>query len=265
MALALCVSLVVYAGLAAILVGGMSLVRPLRLLMIRRRRQGLVLLGTGLLMIPTGVWFPWPLRKSNGAARIDQWLPEYQFVEFHETTVKARPDAVYAAIRAVRANEIALFETLVWIRHPPLPWRARPVSILNPDANTPILDVATRSGFVWLDDTPREIVVGTIVCCRGARARSADEFKSLTRAGVARAAMNFRIDDAGGGVSRVTTETRVAATDTWSRRHFGAYWSLIFPGSSLIRYGWLDAIRRKAEASAAGSDRTAPPPAAPSR
>jgi hypothetical protein len=166
--------------------------------------------------------------------------------------VRARPEAVYRAIHAVTANEIRAFRTLTWIRRGGRPAGPHGESILDPAWNEPILDVATRSGFVWLaDERPREALVGTVVCCAGARVRDASEFAALTRPGIAKAAMNFRVEDAGGGYSRVTTETRVAATNAGARRRFGAYWSLIYPGSSLIRYGWLDAIRRRAEGESA--------------
>jgi hypothetical protein len=61
--------------------------------------------------------------------------------------------------------------------------------------------------------------------------------------------MNFRIEELGGGECRVTTETRVFATDAATRRRFGTYWAFIYPGSSLIRWGWLRAIKKRAEAS----------------
>jgi hypothetical protein len=47
----------------------------------------------------------------------------------------------------------------------------------------------------------------------------------------------------------VTTETRVFATDAAARRSFGLYWAFIYPGSALIRHGWLRAIKLRAEAS----------------
>jgi hypothetical protein len=46
---------------------------------------------------------------------------------------------------------------------------------------------------------------------------------------------------------RLTTETRVLATDSRTRRLFAAYWRLILPGSALMRRTWLAAIRRRAE------------------
>jgi hypothetical protein len=59
--------------------------------------------------------------------------------------------------------------------------------------------------------------------------------------------MNFLVEDAGDGFSSVTTETRVYTTDTFARRHFAAYWRIIYPGSALIRRMWLRAIAHRAE------------------
>jgi hypothetical protein len=59
--------------------------------------------------------------------------------------------------------------------------------------------------------------------------------------------MNFRVDRDGAGGCTLSTETRVFATDPASRRHFAAYWRVIYPGSALIRRMWLRAIRLRAE------------------
>jgi hypothetical protein len=248
MSVALLVSVVTYAGLALVVVGALSILWPLRFLRIRSRRTGLLALLAGALLVPTGWWWPWPQRHGSGASQLDAFVPDYQFVERHQTRVHAPPEAVYRAIRAVTAEEIRTFRTLTWIRraggHNP-PGRE---SILEPDWRTPILDVATRSGFVWLaDQPPREALVGTVVCCRGARVEDARAFRELARPGIARAAMNFEVEDAGSGYSRVTTETRVVAHDPATRRRFGLYWAWIYPGSALIRLGWLEAVRRRAE------------------
>lgn len=65
--------------------------------------------------------------------------------------------------------------------------------------------------------------------------------------GFALAAMNFELEDDGPGACRVTTETRVHATDARSRRLFATYWRTIYPGSALIRRLWLRAVRLRAE------------------
>lgn len=245
---ALLVSVLTYAGLALTVAGAVSLLRPLRFLRIRTRRVALGVIALGMPLVSAGAWWPWPEQRATGISKLDAFVPSFQFVELHETRMRATPEAVYRAIRAVRADEIRTFRTLTSIRSPRLPWRQRRESIMNAGQD-PILDVSTRSGFIWLADEPgREAVVGTIVCCRGPRPSTPEQFRGLTQAGFAKAGMNFRIEDLGGGHCRVTTETRVFATDRGSRRRFGLYWAFIYPGSSLIRHGWLAAIKERAEA-----------------
>ena len=247
--LPLLVSTLTYAGLILLVAGAVSLLKPLRFLRIHSRRAALLLLPIGLLLAYAGAWWPWAEQRGSGSTRLDAFVPAYQFVEFHTTRVRGTPESIYRAIRAVSAGEIRAFRTLTWIRHPRFPWSKRRESILDPGVDQPILDVATRTSFVWLADEPaREAVVGTVVCCRGTRLANADAFRSLTQPGVAKAGMNFRIEDLGGGECRVTTETRIFATDEATRRRFGLYWALIYPGSALIRGGWLEAIKKRAEA-----------------
>lgn len=119
----------------------------------------------------------------RGAARIDEFAPWFQFEEFHERTVRATPEHVDRAIRSVPAEEIRLFRLLTWIRNPRRPWIREPENILNPPSKVPILDVATRSGFVMLSDEPgREIVLGTLVVRpAGARLAVSDDPAATAR------------------------------------------------------------------------------------
>ena len=55
-------------------------------------------------------------RVAQPATRLDAFVPAWQFGEFHELRVNASPARVYAAIDAVRADDIRLFRTLTWIR-----------------------------------------------------------------------------------------------------------------------------------------------------
>lgn len=59
----------------------------------------------------------------------------------------------------------------------------------------------------------------------------------------------IKITEPGNSQYQVETETRIVATDKPSRRTFGRYWRLVYPGSALIRIIWLRAIKRKAELS----------------
>ena len=166
----------------------------------------------------------------------------------HSTCVQASTERVYRGVKLVTADDIFLFRALTWIRRF---GRSGPKSILNPPRHQPILDVAMETSFLLLADQPNhEIVVGTVVIApRGwklAEHHTPEEFKVLQHAGFALAAMNFLIQDAGTGTCVLSTETRVYATDAKVRWRFGAYWCLIYPGSSLIRRMWLRAIARRA-------------------
>ena len=118
--------------------------------------------------------------------------------------------------------------------------------------NQPILAMVLRTSFMKLAEEPnREIVLGTLVAApQGAQMKkdpTPEDFKALQAPGFAPAAINFRLEDAANGETVLTTETRVYATDPSTRKKFGAYWRLIYPGSALIRVMWLRAIRHRAE------------------
>jgi hypothetical protein len=245
-------SMLVYAGFAGVGAGFVSLVRPLRFLGIRSRLRAALVATVGLLVVGAGMALPAPLRRAEGESlRLDRFAPAFQFHEVHSTLVKAPAERVWAAIKAVTAREIRLFRLLTWLRSPRLPGSEDPESILNPAADRPILEVATSSGFVLLaDEPPRELVLGTLVVAPSERApiETLEDFAGLSLPGYAKAAMNFHLEAAAPGATRLTTETRVFATDAGSRRRFAAYWRVIYPGSSLLRVQWLKAIKRRAEA-----------------
>lgn len=186
-----------------------------------------------------------------GPARtqLDQFMPVYQFHEFHSIRVAASKEKVYGAIKSVSADEISMFRTLTWIRRL---GRSGPESILNAPEHQPLLDVATRTSFLLLAEEPNhEIVLGTAVVVprgwRPSRRPTPEEFRAFREPGFALAAMDFLVEDTGPGTCVVTTETRIFATDMSARRRFAAYWRVVYPGSALIRSMWLRAIARRAE------------------
>jgi len=246
----------VYAGLLATGLGLVSLLKPLRFLRIPTRKTALAVSAAGLLPIVLGMSLPAPVNLVTRAeSHLDAWVPEWQFEEFHSLRMRATSGQIYRAIRQVTADEIFLFRTLTWIRNPMR--RGEGENILAP-SRRPILDVALAGGFHLLaDDPPREIVIGTLVV-RDGLSRPTDESSLralLRRPGNAFAVMNFRIHDEGNGWCVVTTETRTYTTDNSARRRFARYWRVIYPGSSLLRYAWLRAIRRRAEGAPAESHR----------
>jgi len=240
-------SAIFYSGLVLGLLGFLCLLKPLRLLRIRTRRQALAVAAVGGVVAGAGLVLPAPeTRVLVPRSQLDRAVPVWQFHEVHALRIAAPPERVFAAIRQVRADEIFLFQALTWIRRG---GRPLPKSILNAGARAPLLDVATRSGFVYLaDDPPRELVVGTAVLhppgVRGAL--TPEVFRRPLPPGFALAAMSFAVRPDGPGGSLVSTETRVYANSPAARRRFAAYWRAIYPCSALIRRMWLRAIARRA-------------------
>ena len=93
--------------------------------------------------------------------RLDEFVPVWQFGEHHSIRVAAPPAKVFDAVKHIRAGEITFFRTLTWIRRG---GRKLPESILNAGNDMPLLDIATKSGFIYLaNEPPRELVIGTMV------------------------------------------------------------------------------------------------------
>lgn len=197
------------------------LLRPLPSIGLTSRAHGVAVVLLGLLIGGAAAAMPAPeVHAAPPRTRPDEFAPRYQFSERHAIRVQAPPDVAYQAIQTVTADEIRLFQALTWIRRL---GRAVPESLLNAPGRMPLLEVATRTTFLSLAQEPgRELVVGTVVTAPRGSAdslpRTPAAFKALRRAGFAKAAMNFRVEPDGRGGSLVSTETRVFATDTPTRR-----------------------------------------------
>jgi hypothetical protein len=245
-------SAVVYSGLIITTAGLILFIKPVERLHVTSRSQALAIAGIGVLLIGVGLTLPAPeSRVTKVRTRLDEFMPVWQFRERHTIRIAVPPARVFEAIRNVRADEISLFNALTWIRRG---GRQLPESILNAGDSAPLLDVATRNGFVYLaDDAPKELVVGTVVVAPpGARgALTPQTFKTPLPPGFALAAMNFAVAPDGPDDSLVSTETRVFANSPAARRGFARYWRVIYPGSALIRRMWLRAVERRATRPAA--------------
>ena len=243
-------SYLVYFGFTLFLAGLLSLIRPLRFLYISNRRKGLAVAGVGILLALGTLLQPYSRKEATThLTKLDDWMPQWQVGEKHTLHVAAAPEKVFAAIHAVRADEIFLFRTLIAIRRC---GGTGPESIMNAPEKKPLLDVATETTFVLLEEeAPRELVVGTVIAApRAARqsARLAPElFRKTLPPGVVLATMNFAVLPDNDGGSSVSTETRIYANSPSALRRFGIYWRIIHPGSDIIRRMWLRAIRQRAE------------------
>jgi hypothetical protein len=236
-------------GFGLVAIGGLAVLRPIRWLRLRPRSRGLALAATGAAIALVGFLMPaGTISVSRPETELDRALPRYQFDERHSIEIPAPPERVYHAIKNVTAAEIALFRGLTWLRRF---GRPGPETILNPGSDRPLLEVATTTTFAMLADTPREVLVGTVVAAPAGyvrdRAPLADHVLAVRdRPGFAVAALTFIVTPRGDTGCTLTTETRVFASDAPTRRRFAAYWRIIYPGSDLIRRMWLRAIRDRA-------------------
>ena len=236
-------------GLVTAFMGLISLVKPIRAVGIRNRYRAAGILIAGVLIAVVATRLPaaettvaWP------QTALDRAIPSYQFHEVHSIAVRATPERVYGAIKDVTPDEILFFHTLIAIRQL---GRPLPADVTSLPPNLPLFEIATRTTFVKLADTGQELMSGTLVRRPpGAeRPRNPVDFLELrSRPGYALALMNFTVTPGDDGASIVTTETRVYATDPATRRGFGVYWRIIYPGSALMRRMWLRAIKQRAEA-----------------
>jgi len=240
--------MIVYSGVVIATAGLVLFIKPIHRLRVTTRPQGLAILGLGVVLAGMGLILPTSeSRITKAESRLDEFVPAWQFRERHTLRIAAPPERVFDAIRNVRASEISLFRALTWIRRG---GRKMPENILNAGDSTPLLEVATKNGFVYLaDEPPRELVVGTVVVAPpGTRGTLTPQvFKAPLAPGFALAGMNFVVTPDGPNSSIVSTETRVFANSPAARRRFASYWRVIYPGSAIIRRMWLRAIRRRAE------------------
>jgi hypothetical protein len=245
-------STVLYGSSLVVLAGLVGVPWPSKWLHRKSRRRALIMAAAGLAGVFTSRAVTPGTQSSITTHAIDEYAPTFQFREFHSTVVQAPPERVFAAVKSVSASEIALFQAFTWIRRG---GQAGPESLLNPPPTKPILDVATDTGFMLLRELPpREVVIGAVLVAPPGTQRpgtfTPDDYKRITRPGFAMATMNFRIEPAG-AASRLSTETRVFATDRETVGLFTPYWRMIFPGSAILRVTWLRAIKARAEQSGA--------------
>jgi hypothetical protein len=239
-------STLAYSGIVAALLGLANLVVPFRFMGIRRRSVGVLGLAAGVTLFLAALFWPAPMiRIAQPTTRLDRVMPEYQFSERHATRVHARPEQLIKAVHESTFSDMKSLVTLLRIRAAAL----RAPGLGDELQQRRVLDAFASSGYL-LDAREREVVMFGAVNARERRrpdVRTAQQFVDYHEQGGVKVAFDFRAEDAGGGWSTISTETRVVATDPATRSGMGRYWRLIVPGSGLLRRQWLDGIKRRAE------------------
>jgi hypothetical protein len=239
-------STLTYSGIVAALLGLANLAFPFRFMGVRRRVVGALGLAGGVGLALAALHWPSPVvRVAQPQTRLDQAMPEYQWVERHSARVHARPEQVMEAVRHSTLGDMRSLDTLIKIRAAVL--RA-PAPAVGTWREKPVLDAFAAAG---IESGEHELVVFWAANLREMRRpdlRTAQELVAYREPGSVKIAFDFEAEPAGDGWSTVSTETRVLSLDEATGRGMGRYWRLIVPGSGLLRRQWLDAIRRRAEA-----------------
>jgi len=160
---------------------------------------------------------------------LDELLPGYDVHEVHAVALRVEPERAVAALLELPIDADPLVRAL---------FRVRGLrSGRSRDARS-IGDSLRRLGFAEIARAPGEVVLGG--SGRPWRPRERIARFADPRPGTVRIAVDFRSDG-----ERVSTETRIAATDAAARRAFLRYWRVVGPFSAFTRRRWLAALQRE--------------------
>ncbi len=239
-------STLAYAGIVVALGGLANLALPFRFLGIRKRYVGALVLIGGIGLAWAALLWPAPtIRVAQHQKMLDEIVPEYQFYERHAVRIHAKPEQVMQAVRESRFRDMKSVATLMKIR-------AAALRIHNDGSSLQdrqVLGAFSASGYASGGNNHEIVMCGgaNVRAKRPLQLRTLQECADYREPGALKVAFDFKVEDAGGGWSTVSTETRVVALGDSTRRGLGRYWRLIVPGSGLLRRQWLDSIRKRAE------------------
>jgi hypothetical protein len=168
---------------------------------------------------------------------IDEFLPEYDFVETHSIAINASAEQVYAVAIEVDFSESFIVRWLLRLRG------------MSGEAVT--IKGLKDSYFKVLGETVnRELLIGLAgkfwTPWGDMQRVDASNFREFEKPGYSKAVWNFSLNGSSNKTD-LTTETRIRCLDAGSRRNFGFYWTFIQPFSGLIRMEMLKVIKQKAE------------------
>jgi hypothetical protein len=181
---------------------------------------------------------------------MDRFLPNYQFSERHQATLRCRPGELLDIIQNFQPPKDGFSEIAMFVRQLP----AKLMHWVAP-ARVPRPSPFTLANFIPLArDGDREIVAGLI----GKFWRpdfglivvsNPSGFLACNPPKAAKLAIGF-VAEQFGEVTLLTTETRVYCPDRYALMMFFPYWLIIPPVSGLLRRRALGSIRRIAESRA---------------
>jgi len=199
----------------------------------------------GVVSVASGLVAP----PSPHTRFLDRFLPTWDAGRTDSLWVPALPERAYRAVRELTAREIPLFRRLMGLRMLPGRLLGRRYEM---DFAGGFVDGFLESGFVVLGErSGSELAIGgagrfwhPLRFHLLAPVADAEGFRSFSEPGWTKAAFDFTVFPERGG-ARITSEIRMAGTDSSATRWFGLYWHLIRAPSGWIRRSALRAVRRR--------------------
>lgn len=174
------------------------------------------------------------LNNPHQKLGLDDYLPVFQFSEYHEIVIDRQADVVFTAVKELDLSQSKVVNFLFRIRG------------LPKDMHT--LSAFLDYGFISLEDNENEeIVLGFLIHGNGLKKASSTEFWDLQDGDYIKGVWNYKFSPAG-NKTRLSTETRVFCPTRRSRKRFSVYWFFISHFSGLIRLIMLRMIKKQAEA-----------------
>lgn len=178
---------------------------------------------------------------------LDDVVPDPEHVTRQARVVEAPAPVVWEELHRLTLRSLPVTLALSAVRALPVLLAGKSSGALH----RPFLDVVPIP--VLASVPPSAVVFGGVLQAHrlagGARPPVLDAagVRGWSEPGWVRVAMDFRLTPSTTG-TRLSSETRVAATDDATRRRFARYWTVVRPGSSAIRWEVLTAVALRAEA-----------------
>ena len=168
---------------------------------------------------------------------IDDFMPKYDFSEWHDINIRAGAESVYSAISEIDVADSPVISWLLWLR--------------GMESKGLLLEKMRGHKFEILgEEKNREMVIGLAGQfwrpTGNLQEVDAGSFREFNEPGFAKAAWNFSLDEAG-GETKLATETRIQCMGDTARSRFGFYWTFIQPFSAWIRMEMLKLVKKKAQ------------------
>ena len=180
-----------------------------------------------------------------------------QFRDQIAIVVKASPDAIFRALRAIRLSDMKLAWLLGEIRYLPSRLAGRMPAV---DTKTPFFETLIAGGTLILrDEAPREVITGSAaqfhrVNQAPRRFATREAFDAFTDPEHEKLLMSVRVAPTGRiGESWLVLEHATRALSSDTERRFARYWRIIKPLGAFVSWQLLRAVRRRAEREMVGA------------